>query len=99
MSHTIRKSITLRTIINQLARAYPDHFLQDRLEESYQPDHHPVKPAEALAVYLIAEMRDLYDATSTTQANLERIRESFDRSEQLLASVVRQLDRLIEEEA
>ena len=87
-------SLSLKEIVERVAEVYPDHFLQQQLQEIASPDFETLKTSEAFAAYLVKEFSDLYDPRSSTDANLKRIVASLGRSRHLLDRVTEALEQV-----
>ena len=70
---------TLRELIEVVAEAYPDHFLQEQLTTS-QVNVNMLSLEEVLTAYIAKEFRELYDSDSSDQQNAQRIASSLERS-------------------
>ncbi len=81
---------TLRELIEIAAETYPDHFLQNQLENS-EINVDTLSLEEVLAAYIAKEFRELYDPDSNDQQNARRIASSLERSVHTLERVTEQL--------
>ena len=84
---------TLRELIEVVAEAYPDHFLQEQSTTS-QVNVNMLSLEEVLTAYIAKEFRELYDSDSSDQQNAQRIASSLERSIHTLERVADQLREL-----
>ena len=87
-------NLSLEDIVTQVAEVYPDQYLMNQLDHYPPEDFEALKPEEALAAYLFKEFSDLYDTNSSSDANLERITTSLERTLHLLGQVTERLKAL-----